>query len=76
MVDAYASFFGAGLLEAGDAVDTGGTSGGFAVYADRRARRCPALVLRTRARFAGPWVLGGAMNATGKALDWLAGSWT
>ena len=71
MVDAYASFFGAGLLEAGDAVDTGGTSGGFAVYADR-AVSIPGSFCAP-APIAGLWVLGGAMNATGKALDWLAG---
>ena len=35
MADAHASFLGAGLLEPGDAIDTGGTSGGFAVYTDR-----------------------------------------
>jgi len=71
MVDAYASFFGAGLLDAGDAVDTGGTSGGFAVYADR-ALAIPGSFCAP-APIAGLWVLGGAMNATGKALDWLAG---
>ncbi|MGH2463859.1 MAG: xylulokinase [Candidatus Limnocylindrales bacterium] len=71
MVDAYASFFGAGLLESGDAVDTGGTSGGFAVYADR-ALAIPGSFCAP-APVEGLWVLGGAMNATGKALDWLAG---
>jgi xylulokinase len=71
MVDAYASFFGAGLLEAGDAVDTGGTSGGFAVYADR-ALPIPGSFCAP-APVAGLWVLGGAMNATGKALDWFGG---
>jgi xylulokinase len=71
MVDAYASFFGAGLLDAGDAVDTGGTSGGFAVYADR-ALMIPGSFCAP-APVDGLWVLGGAMNATGKALDWLAG---
>jgi xylulokinase len=71
MVDAYASFFGAGLLQAGDAVDTGGTSGGFAVYADR-ALAIPGSFCAP-APIDGLWVLGGAMNATGKALDWLGG---
>ncbi len=71
MVDAYASFFGAGLLAPGDAVDTGGTSGGFAVYADR-ALAVPGSFCAP-APIAGLWVLGGAMNATGKALDWFAG---
>ena len=70
MVDAYASFFGAGLLVPGDAVDTGGTSGGVAVYADR-ALAIPGSFCAP-APVPGLWVLGGAMNATGKALDWLA----
>ena len=70
MVDAYASFFGAGLLEAGDAVDTGGTSGGVAVYADRPLPVAGSFC--APAPVNGLWVLGGAMNATGKALDWLA----
>ncbi len=69
MVDAYASFFGAGLLEAGDAVDTGGTAGGFAVYADRPVE-CPGAFVAP-APIPDRWVLGGAMSATGKALDWL-----
>ena len=71
MVDAYASFFGAGLLEPGDAVDTGGTSGGFAVYSDRRLEVPGSFC--APAPIPGAWVLGGAMNATGKSLDWLAG---
>ncbi len=71
MVDAYASFFGAGLLAAGDAVDTGGTSGGFAVYADS-ALPVPGAFCAP-APIDGLWVLGGAMNATGKALDWFGG---
>lgn len=71
MVDAYASFFGAGLLEAGDAVDTGGTSGGFAVYADRPLPIPGSFC--APAPIPGLWVLGGAMNATGKALDWFGG---
>jgi xylulokinase len=69
MADAHASFLGAGLLEGGDAIDTGGTSGGFAVYTDR-----PVVlpgVFGAAAPIPGRWFLGGAMNATGKALDWL-----
>ncbi len=69
MADAHASFLGAGLLEHGDAIDTGGTSGGFAVYTDR-----PVVipgVFGAAAPIPGRWFLGGAMNATGKALDWL-----
>ena len=69
MADAHASMVGAGLLEPGDAIDTGGTSGGFAVYTDR-----PIALPGTfgaAAPISGRWFLGGAMNATGKALDWL-----
>lgn len=70
MADAHASFLGAGLLEPGDAIDTGGTSGGFAVYTDRPVE-VPG-VFSAAAPIPGRWFLGGAMNATGKALDWLA----
>ena len=35
MVDAFASYVGAGLLEPGDAYDPGGSAGGFGVYWDR-----------------------------------------
>lgn len=69
MADAHASFLGAGLLEPGDAIDTGGTSGGFAVYIDRPID-LPG-VFGAAAPIPGRWFLGGAMNATGKALDWL-----
>ena len=70
MVDAHASILGAGLLEPGDAIDTGGTSGGFAVYTDRPIEIRG--VFSAAAPIPGRWFLGGAMNATGKALDWLA----
>jgi xylulokinase len=70
MADAHASFLGAGLLEPGDAIDTGGTSGGFAVYTDRPID-IPG-VFGAAAPIPGRWFVGGAMNATGKALDWLA----
>ena len=69
MADAHASFVGAGLLEPGDAIDTGGTSGGFAVYVDRPMKIQG--VFGAAAPIPGRWFLGGAMNATGKALDWL-----
>lgn len=68
MADAHASFIGAGLLEPGDAIDTGGTSGGFAVYTDRPID-IPG-IFGSAAPIPGRWFLGGAMNATGKALDW------
>jgi sugar (pentulose or hexulose) kinase len=70
--DAFASFVGAGLLDAGDAVDTGGSSGGLAVYWDRPVDVPGAWV--GHAPLPDRWVVGGAMTATGKALDWLAGS--
>jgi xylulokinase len=60
---------GAGLLEPGDAVDTGGASGGFALYASDPvplpwAYSAPAPI-------PGRWAVGGAMAATGASLDWL-----
>ena len=67
--DGYASLLGAGLRRPGEAVDTGGASGGFAVYVER-----PVVIPGV---FAGPaplpglTVIGGAMAATGRALDWL-----
>lgn len=71
-VDSFASFHGAGLLDAGHAVDTGGTSGGLAVYWNRKVDVPGAWV--APAPLPGRWIVGGAMTATGKALDWLAGS--
>jgi sugar (pentulose or hexulose) kinase len=35
IVDAWASYHGAGMTRAGDAMDPGGSAGGFGVYADR-----------------------------------------
>jgi len=35
LVDAWASFHGAGMTEKGDAIDVGGAAGGFGVYWDR-----------------------------------------
>jgi xylulokinase len=69
VVDAFASFHGAGLVRPGDAIDTGGTSGGFGVYwsepVEARGSFC------TPAPLPGRYVVGGAMAATGRALDWL-----
>ena len=70
MVDSFASFHGAGLTDTGDAVDTGGTSGGLAVYWDSRPDVAGAWV--ARAPLPDRWIVGGAMSATGKAMDWLA----
>jgi len=69
--DALASFHGAGMAAPGDAIDTGGTSGGFAVYWDHRLD-VPG-TYRAASALPGVWLYGGAMNATGKSLDWLRG---
>lgn len=69
-VDAYAAFFGAGLEAPGDAIDTGGTSGGLGVYWDREISVPGAFAIQ--APLPGRWLYGGAMTATGRALDWLA----
>jgi xylulokinase len=68
VVDAFASFHGAGLLEAGDAIDTGGMSGGFGVYWSRPIDAAGSFC--TPAPLTGLHVVGGAMAATGRALDW------
>ncbi len=68
MVDAFASYVGAGLLEPGDAYDPGGSAGGFGVYWDR-----PLVVpggFVTPGPLAGRYSVGAAMAATGRALDW------
>ena len=67
--DALASFHGAGLVDAGDAVDTGGTSGGLGVYWDRELD-IPG-TYRAPAGLPGLWLYGGAMNAIGKSVDWV-----
>ena len=69
--DGTASMLGAGLLEPGEAVDTGGASGGIGIYAAAPVDLPGTFV--APAPIAGRWVLGGAMAATGAALDWLAG---
>ena len=68
--DAFASFIGAGLLDRGDAIDTGGTSGGLAVYLDAPLDVPGSWV--APAPIPDRWLVGGAMTATGRALDWLA----
>jgi xylulokinase len=67
-VDAFSSFHGAGIREPGDALDAGGTAGGFGVYWDRPLDVQGAFC--TPAPIPGRFVIGGAMAATGKALDW------
>ena len=69
--DALVSFHGAGMRHPGDAIDTGGTSGGFAVYWDALFEIQGTY--RAAAVLPGMWWYGGAMNATGRSLDWLRG---
>ena len=68
MVDAFASYLGAGLLEPGDAYDPGGSAGGFGVYWDGPVDVPGGFV--TPAPLARRWSVGAAMAATGRALDW------
>jgi xylulokinase len=70
-VDSFASFHGAGLVDPGDAIDTGGTSGGLAVYWDSAVTIPNTWV--APAPLPGRWMVGGAMTSTGKALDWFTG---
>ena len=68
IVDAWASFHGAGMVRAGDAMDPGGSAGGFGVYWDG-----PLVVpgsFSTIAPLPGLYSVGGAMAATGRAVDW------
>ena len=68
LVDAWASFHGAGMTRPGDAMDPGGAAGGFGVYAEE-----PLAVpgsFSTIAPLPGLYSVGGAMAATGRALDW------
>ncbi len=69
LVDAFASFHGARMLEPGDAIDVGGAAGGFGVYADRPIEVAGGFT--TPAPLPGLYSVGGAMAATGAALDWL-----
>jgi len=69
--DGAASMLGAGLRLAGDAVDTGGTSGGIAIYADQPVTLPVAGLYQAPAPIPGRWVVGGAMAALGASVDWL-----
>ncbi|TAL09364.1 MAG: carbohydrate kinase, partial [Chloroflexota bacterium] len=69
IVDAFASFHGGRMLEPGDAIDVGGSAGGFGVYWDRAVTAPGSFT--TAAPLPGLFSVGGAMAATGKALDWL-----
>ena len=70
LVDAFASFHGAGMVAPGDAIDVGGAAGGFGVYADRPIEVAGGFT--TPAPLPGLYSVGGAMAATGAALDWFA----
>jgi xylulokinase len=72
VVDAFASFHGAGLVAPGDAIDTGGGSGGFGVYWHEPVEAAGSFC--TPAPLPGLHVVGGAMAATGRALDWFRDS--
>jgi xylulokinase len=56
------------MTRAGDAMDPGGSAGGFGVYWDR-ALEVPGS-FSTIAPLPGLFSIGGAMAATGRALDW------
>jgi xylulokinase len=70
LVDAFASFHGARMLAAGDAIDVGGAAGGFGVYSERPIEVAGGFT--TPAPLPGLNSVGGAMAATGASLDWLA----
>jgi xylulokinase len=77
--DGTASMLGAGLRAPGDAVDTGGTSGGIGIYTDRPVHVERAFL--APAPLPGLWVVGGAMAALGASVTWvrttlLDGRWT
>jgi len=69
--DGAASMLGAGLRFAGDAVDTGGTSGGIAIYADHPITLPVAVLYQAPAPLPGRWAVGGAMAALGASVGWL-----
>jgi xylulokinase len=68
IVDAWASYHGAGMTEAGDAMDPGGAAGGFGVYWDRPLEVPGSF--STIAPLPGLYSVGGAMAATGRSVDW------
>jgi xylulokinase len=70
--DAFASYLGAGLTQAGDAYDPGGSAGGFGVYWREPVEVPGAFV--TPAPLEGLFSVGAAMAATGRSLDWFRDS--
>jgi len=71
LVDAFASFHGARMLAEGDAIDVGGAAGGIGIYSASRIEVPGGFT--TPAPYPGLFSVGGAMAATGAALDWFAG---
>ncbi|MEO5918699.1 MAG: FGGY-family carbohydrate kinase [Candidatus Limnocylindrales bacterium] len=69
VVDAFASFHGAGIQQPGDAIDVGGSAGGFGVYWDRPLEAAGSFT--TPAPLPGLFVIGGAMATIGKSVEWL-----
>ena len=69
--DGAASMLGAGLRVAGDAVDTGGTSGGIAICADAPVTLPFPGLYQAPAPLPGHWIVGGAMAALGASVTWL-----
>ena len=63
--DAIATFLGAGLTDVGQAIDTGGTSGGFGLYVASPVSVPP--LWTGAAPLPGLWYVGGAMAGTGRA---------
>ncbi len=67
--DGLATFIGAGLVDVGRAADVDGTSGGLALCWDEPIERagifCEAWIEPGR------YIVGGAMAALGRALDWV-----
>ena len=72
--DGAASMLGAGLRVEGDAVDTGGTSGGIAIYVDHPVILPVPGLYQAPAPIPGRWAVGGAMAALGASVDWLRSS--
>lgn len=68
-VDAFATFHGARMLGAGDAVDVGGSAGGFGAYSDRPLQATGSFT--TPAPLPGLFVVGGAMATLGRSVEWL-----
>jgi xylulokinase len=67
IVDAWASYHGAGMAARGDAMDPGGSAGGFGVYWDRPLEVAGSF--STIAPLPGLYSVGGAREATARSQD-------